>query len=78
MEDQLRDLLEKTIAYQDVIDDNTNTTKLNRSEMMVEWYTASRLFPEVMDKYNFGPISNDRQLEFDNLQKFINDFHRIK
>ena len=78
MEDQLRYLLQVTIAYQDVMDDDTKTTIINRCKMMTEWDEANALFPEIMEKYDFEAYPSDRQLEFDNLQKFINDYREIK
>jgi hypothetical protein len=38
---------------------------------------AKKKYPELIGAYYFG-FKKNRQEEFDNLQKFINDFHRIK
>lgn len=74
----IKDLLESVITYQDIIDEQDSwLTKNNRLKMEECVDEAKKHFPTLIGKYDFEP-KKDIQEEFDNLQKFINDFHRIK
>jgi DNA mismatch repair ATPase MutS len=80
----LKALLEATIRYQDVIDDFNSKSLMYETERMLNYIKfgeelsdlveeARKRYPSLMAQYDFG-FKKDRQAEFDNLQKFINDF----
>jgi hypothetical protein len=74
----LKDLLEATIKYQDVMDElGRGSVDFLQDKMLDLADQAKKKYPELIGAYYFG-FKKNRQEEFDNLQKFINDFHRIK
>jgi hypothetical protein len=74
----LKDLLEATIRYQDIIDERGTKDDYvaDAYEDMISLSDlAKEKHPELMAPYEFG-FKKDIQEEFDNLQKFINDFNK--
>ncbi len=74
----LKDLLEATIKYQDVMDDVlTDVHASNLQFKMLDLFDeAYKTYPATMSKYNFE-FKKDRQQEFDSLQKFITEISRL-
>jgi hypothetical protein len=72
----LKDLLEATIKYQDVIDSEDYGLKANlKIDMLEKMDEAAKKFPETISRYNFTDYpATDFLKEFDYLQEFISDF----
>ena len=71
----LKSLLAATIKYQDVLDDlltDQGAAELHL-KMLDLFEEAKKKYPAIMSGYDFG-YKKDRQLEFENLQEFINNF----
>jgi hypothetical protein len=75
----LKELLKATINYQDVMDElfnmdyDVNVSSLQH-KMLDLSDEAKKRYPALMAKYSFE-YQKDRQVEFDALQLFINDFN---
>ena len=74
----LKELLVATIKYQDNMDElGRGSVDALQDKMLDLADLDKKKYPELLGAYDFG-YKKDRQEEFDNLQKFINDFYRIK
>jgi hypothetical protein len=66
----LKDLLDATIKYQDVIDDDNNKTIFLYYDMLIKANKARQEYPNVINQFTFERCG-DRMKEFENLQMFI-------
>lgn len=72
------DILHAVIKYQDNMDElhSDPAVDMNHEYMLDLVAQGKKLYPEIFNQYDFN-YKKDRMVEFDNLQKFINDYYKL-
>lgn len=73
----LAHVLDAVINYQDNMEhlETCPDVKLSHEYMLHILELGKKLYPYIFNKYDFG-YKKDRIVEFDNLQKFIDDYYQ--